>query len=72
MFCASTNQTIRSTADVDPGEGMKNPENIQKPQDHGDYHHNIQDALNRSLHGDETIHQPQQKSNHNQDHHDLK
>jgi hypothetical protein len=45
---------------------MKQPEDIQQPQDDCDDYDAIQNGLDRSLHGDEAIHQPQQDTNYNE------
>jgi hypothetical protein len=51
-----------SGTNVDVGQGMKQPENVQQPQDDRNDHDAIQNGLDRSLHGDEAIHEPQQDS----------
>jgi hypothetical protein len=53
-------------ADVDAGKRMQNSENVEKPQDCGDYYHSIQNGLYGALHGDEVIHQPEQNSHYHQ------
>ncbi len=55
-----------SRANVNAGKGMKQPEDIQQPQDDCDDYDTIQNGLDRSLHGDEAIHQPQQDANYNE------
>jgi hypothetical protein len=51
-----------SSSNVDPRERMKQSENVQKPQDHTDHHHRIQDGFNRSFHRYEAIDEPQQNA----------
>lgn len=53
------------SADTDSREGVKEPENIQKPQYDEDDDNRIQDRLDGALHGDE-IHQPQQYAHNDQ------
>jgi hypothetical protein len=55
-----------SRPNVDAGEGMKQPENIQQPQDNRNDHDAIQNGLDRSLHGDEAIYQPQEDTHHDE------
>jgi hypothetical protein len=52
-------------------EGIKQSKHIEKPQDHRDDDNAVQDGLNRSLHRDETIDQPEQNTDNNQDHNYL-
>jgi len=47
---------------------MKKSKNIQKPQNYGNDHDNIQDRLNGSCHWYEAINQPEENTNHDQDH----
>ena len=47
---------------------MKKPENVQQPQDYDDHHDGIQDLLDRPLHRDEVIDQPQQNTHYDQNH----
>jgi hypothetical protein len=47
-------------------KGMKQPENIQQPQDDCNDHDAIEDGLNRALHGDEAIHEPQEDTHHDE------
>jgi hypothetical protein len=51
---------------------MEESENIQKPQDHDNYDDGIQDGLDRPLHGYKAVHEPQQNSNYDKNHHYLK
>jgi hypothetical protein len=51
-----------SSSNVNPRERMKQPENVQKPQDHADHHHRVQDGFNRSFHRYEAIDEPQQNA----------
>jgi hypothetical protein len=55
-----------SGSNVDPGKGMKQPKNIQDPQNHRNNHDAVQNGLDGSLHGNETIHQPQEDTHHDQ------
>ena len=52
---------------ADLGEGMKNPKNIQEPQHYSDDRDGVQDGLDGSCHRDETVYQPKENPNHNQD-----
>jgi hypothetical protein len=52
---------------VDPGKGMKKSKNIQEPQDHDNDRNAIQDRLDGSCHRDETVNQPEENPNHDQD-----
>jgi hypothetical protein len=53
-------------ANADPGQRVKQSENIQQPQNHGNDNDAVQDGLDGALHGDEAIHQPQKHTYHNQ------
>src|ERR1700722_19769233 len=57
--------------DANIGEGMKEPEYVQEPQNHADHHDGIQDRLDRSLHRDEIIDQPKQNTHYDQNHQQL-
>jgi hypothetical protein len=50
------------------GKGMEKSEYVQEPQDHGDHYDAIQDRLDRPLHRDEAIDQPQQNTYYDQNH----
>jgi hypothetical protein len=65
-------RTVGLGPNVDMGEGVEKSENIQQPKHDGDDHHCIQDGFNRSLHGDEAVDQPEQKSDHDQNYEYLK
>jgi hypothetical protein len=52
-------------------EGIEEPENIQEPENYGDYYYRVQDRLDCSLHGNEAVDQPQDYSYHDQNHHYL-
>jgi hypothetical protein len=54
---------------ADIGEGMKQTENIQEPQDHDDHHDGIQDRLDRPLHRNKAIDEPEQNTHYDQNHH---
>jgi hypothetical protein len=43
---------------------MKQPENIEKPQNGADHYDGIQDRLDRTLHRYEAVHQPKQHADH--------
>jgi hypothetical protein len=45
---------------------MEKPKNVQEPQYNTNDHDCIQDRFQRSLHGDETVHQPEQHTHHDQ------
>jgi hypothetical protein len=51
---------------------MKESENVEKPQDHYNHDDSIQDGLNRPLHRDEAIDQPQQQPHYDKNHYHLK
>jgi hypothetical protein len=51
---------------MDAGKGMKQPENIQQPQDDCNDHDAIEDGLDGALHGNEAIHKPQEDSYHDE------
>jgi hypothetical protein len=57
---------VRSTADADIGDVMKQSKHIQEPDDHTNDHDRIQDGLDRSLHWYETVDQPKQDAHHDQ------
>jgi hypothetical protein len=57
---------------VHSGQGMQEAENVQKPE-HDTYHDDrVQNGFDRSLHRDETVHEPKQHTDHDQDHQNLK
>jgi hypothetical protein len=58
-------------ANVDPGQRVKQPENIQQPQNHGDDDDAVQNGLDGALHGDEAIHQPQEYAHHDENFQEL-
>ena len=41
---------------------MEEPKYIEQPYDHSDNHDPVEDRLDRSLHGDEAVNQPEQHS----------
>jgi hypothetical protein len=45
---------------------MEQPKNIQQPQNDRNDHDAIEDGFDRSLHGDEAIHQPQEDTYHDE------
>ena len=51
---------------------MKKSKNIQEPQDHDNDRDDIQDRLDGSCHRDETVNQPEENPNHDQDQKYLK
>ncbi len=51
---------------------MKKSEHIQKPQNHANDHDCVQDRLDATCHGDETIHQPQEDADDDQGEQNLK
>jgi hypothetical protein len=53
------------------GDGAEKAEDVQEPQNHGDHHNPIQNALNGPLHRYVVVHQPEKYSNYDQDHHEL-
>jgi hypothetical protein len=59
-------------ANMNVGEVMHEPKDIQQPQHHGDGYHGIQDRLYGACHGDEAIHQPQENSDNDQNQDNLK
>jgi hypothetical protein len=60
-----------SVTNVNIGEEVKKPENIQQPEHYHYYDHRIQNRLNRIRHRDVGIHQPQEDSDNNQGYNDL-
>ena len=50
---------------------MKESEYIQKPQDDPNDDDCVQDRLDAACHGDETIHEPQQNTNYDQNSQEL-
>jgi hypothetical protein len=64
-------QSVRLSANADPGEGMENPKNIQEPQDSEYDHDCVQEGLDGSCHGNEVVHQPEQNTNHDERHQDV-
>jgi hypothetical protein len=62
--CLSCPHPLRSN--VHAGKGVKEPENIQEPQNYGNDHDAVQNGLDGPLHGNEAIHQPQEDTHHDQ------
>ena len=56
----------RFLANADSGEGVEQSKYIQEPQHHSDDYNGVQDRLDTSGHGDETIHQPQEDTHDDQ------
>jgi len=50
---------------------MNDSENIQQPQNDANHDDRVQNGLDASRHGDETIHQPQQNADYDQDDYKL-
>jgi hypothetical protein len=61
--------TIRLFPYADFGEGTDNPKSAQKPQDNNDDHNNVQDRLDGTRHGDETVDEPEKNADHDEDYH---
>ncbi len=53
-----------SRPNMNARQRMEQPENIQQPQDDCNDYDAIQNGLDRALHGDEAIHQPQEDTHH--------
>jgi hypothetical protein len=53
------------------GKRTEDPEYIQEPEHDDDNYDGIQNGFDRPLHRYETIDQPKQNANNNQDEHDL-
>jgi len=56
---------------MDHGEGIEKSKNIQEPQNYDNDHNAIQDRLDGSRHRHVAINQPEENTNHDQDHYDL-
>jgi hypothetical protein len=65
---AFASQPVGLRPNVNVGKGMKKSEYVQEPQDHGDHYDAIQDRLDRPLHRDEAIDQPEQNTYYDQNH----
>lgn len=50
---------------------MKEPEDIQDPENDGNDDNAVQDGLDRGLHGEEAIDQPQQNAHHDENFYQL-
>jgi hypothetical protein len=46
---------IQLAANADMRKGTKKPKYIQEPQHHDDHNNGVQNGLNRSLHGNESV-----------------
>jgi hypothetical protein len=62
----------RQLPHMDRGERAEKSKNIQKPQNYDDDHDSIQDRLDRSCHRYMAINQPEENTNYDQDHYELK
>jgi hypothetical protein len=60
-----------SLPQMDIGEGMEQSKDIQEPQNYENDHDSIQDRLNGARHRYEAIDEPEQNTNHDQNHKDL-
>jgi hypothetical protein len=49
---------------VDLGQGLEEPENVQEPQNYSNYYNAIQDRLDGWLHWNIAIYQPQENTHH--------
>ena len=56
---------------VDPVHGGDNSKDIEQPDSHTDDHHNVENRFNGPLHGDKTIHEPQQQAYDNESDNNL-
>jgi hypothetical protein len=56
---------------VNPGQRVKEPEYVQKPQHYGNDHNAVENGLDGSLHGDKPIHQPQQDADYDENFQEL-
>ena len=61
----------RSPPHVDIGEGLEKSKDIQEPQNYENDHDSIQDRLNGARHWNEVIDEPEENTNHDQNHQDL-
>jgi hypothetical protein len=57
---------LSASSDVNPPKGMEKSKHVQQPQNHGNHYHAVQDRLDRGLHGNKTVHQPQKDTHHNE------
>jgi hypothetical protein len=62
---------VLSTLQVEPGEVAQESKNIQEPQNHTDDNDGIQDGFNGPRHRYVVIDEPEENTNHDQNHHDL-
>jgi hypothetical protein len=49
-------------SDAELGDVTEQSEYLQEPQNHGDHYNAVQDSLDLTLHGNETVNQPHQHS----------
>jgi len=63
---------IQLAANADMGKGTKKSKYIQEPEHHNDHNNGIQNGLNRSLHGNESVNQPEQNTHDDQNRHYCK
>jgi hypothetical protein len=56
---------------MDASERAKKPKHVEKPQNHGNNNHTIQNRFYCPLHRYKTIDKPQQNANNDQKHYDL-
>ena len=75
-FCGSIELRAREAAGLRSnaysGQRMDDSKNIQEPNDHADHHNRIQDGLDGARHRNEVIDQPEQNTNSDENHQDLK
>jgi hypothetical protein len=75
-FMACKSSLYRSSqgaerSDTDMRERMKHSKNIQQPQNDANHDDRVQNGLDASRHGNETIHEPEQNPDYDQDDHKL-
>jgi hypothetical protein len=55
-----------SLPNTNMGKRVEQSENIQEPQNHGDYYDAIQNRFDGSLHWNKAIYQPQENTHHDE------
>jgi hypothetical protein len=69
LGCFPSRHVLRSN--VDSGNRVEEPKNIQDPKNYRNDHDAVQNGLDGSLHWNEAIHQPQKNTHHDENFQEL-
>jgi hypothetical protein len=66
QLIAGQNRRVCPSPNADSREGVEQSKYVEEPQHYANDDDSVQDRLDASGHGDETIHQPQQNADYDQ------